>query len=356
MDKKQLPKKIAFSKRFFAEVVVSLLFVSILIILNDSVSSEVINWKGIFFATFIFVILSEGIFVFDTLVAKRYPWHEAPKKRVVILFSFALMWLIIVGYFANIVRPFFIPDEGIRNKDNFALALTVLVLFLTLYVSALISTNYHKSLQFFILENEKLRREKIRMDYFALQDQLNPHFLFNNLSTLMAIIPEDPGKALRFTENFTDVYRYVLRSSKVKLITLEEELSFIKSYLNLHKERIGEGLNYKFEINDEVLTKKLPPLSLQYLIENAIKHNMATKEQPLSIFISVKEKNLSVSNNFNPKVSTYSTHTGLENLRKRYKYLGLGGDVKIVNTDDIYKVTIPLIDKKDEYEFQDIDR
>ncbi|SFE80997.1 sensor histidine kinase [Thermophagus xiamenensis] len=355
-DINQFPRKIAFYKRLIAEILVSLLFVSLIVALNNHETIKEMSKMGVLFSIIMFVLLSEGIFVFDTLVAKKYPWHYSPAKRVFILLSFAFVWLLVVGVFGNFVRPFFIPDEVIVDNDSFSLGITILVLFMAIYVSALISANYHKSLHFFVMENEKLRREKLRMDYFALQDQLNPHFLFNNLSTLMAIIPEDQDKALRFTENFTDVYRYVLRSSRVKLISLEEELSFIKAYLDLHQERLGKGLSYSVDIEAGKDSKMLPPLSLQYLVENAIKHNVATSEQPLSIIISVKDEKVEVSNNLNLKASTYSTNTGLENLKKRYQYLNLGDNVEIFNTGNRFVVTVPLIDKKNVYELQDFDR
>jgi LytS/YehU family sensor histidine kinase len=210
-------------------------------------------------------------------------------------------------------------------------------------VAALVANNYHNSLKFFILENEKLRQEKLRLDYFALQDQLNPHFLFNNLSTLMAIIPEDTNKALTFTEKFTDVYRYVLKSSNSRLIPLEEELEFIRAYITLHKERLAEGFRWNIEIEKDQLNKLLPPLSLQYLVENAIKHNLATETRPLKLDIYTKNDRLIVSNNFQPRNSTYSTNTGLSNLKRRYQYFGLKGSVEVINTGETFSVSIPLI-------------
>jgi LytS/YehU family sensor histidine kinase len=151
-----------------------------------------------------------------------------------------------------------------------------------------------------------LRQEKLRLDYFALQDQLNPHFLFNNLSTLMAIIPENPDKALIFIEKFTDVYRYVLKNTNSRLTLLEEELEFIRAYITLHKERLAEGFICNIEVEKDALNKLLPPLSLQYLVENAIKHNLATESRPLKLDIYTKNNRLTVSNNYQPRNSTYS--------------------------------------------------
>jgi two-component system, LytTR family, sensor kinase len=344
-EKKQLPKKIAFYKRLIVEILVSLLFTFLIILIHENTSFGELSMGGIAFTILIFVLLSEGIFTFDSVVAKRYPWHQALFKRVFSLLSFALFWMIFTGFLARLARPYFIPVKTSTDKINYVLGLTILVLFITIYVFALIAANYHNSLKYFILENEKLRQEKLKMDYFALQDQLNPHFLFNNLSTLMAIIPENSGKALSFTENFTDVYRYVLKSSKRKLVTLKEEINFIKAYLGLHKERLGNGFFYGIDTDKEELDKYIPPLSLQYLVENAIKHNLATESQPLTLSILTKNNKLVVSNTYQPKSSTYSTNTGLANLKKRYEYLSLKNKVEILSSNETFTASIPLIEK-----------
>jgi sensor histidine kinase YesM len=352
--KKDLPKKIAFYKRLLAEILASLLFTFLIVFIDKNASFETLKLKGIGFSILIFVSLSEGIFCFDTLVAKRYPWHQALFKRVTSLLAFALLWSVFVAIVADSIRPYFIDLEDIKEKVNFILSLTILVLFITIYVFVLIAANYHSTLKHFIIENEKLRQEKLKMAFFALQDQLNPHFLFNNLSTLMAIIPENQGKALHFTENFTDVYRYVLQNSKTKLVSLKEETNFIKAYLSLHKERLGEGFSYNIDISLGKLEKCLPPLSMQYLVENAIKHNVTTENRPLTLSISTKGDRLIVSNNYQPKSSTYSTNTGLTNLQKRYEYLNIKGQVEIFNSDKTFTVSIPLIDKNDDHELQNI--
>ncbi|RCW38871.1 sensor histidine kinase [Marinilabilia salmonicolor] len=346
----QLPHKIGFLKRLIAEIITSLLFIFTITIVVKDESLQTLQYKAVLFFVSIFVFLSEGIFVFDALVGKRYPWHEALFKRVTSLLMFAPFWLVVTGIIANVVRPFFIPDEKMKDPDSFALGITILVLFVIIYVAALVAHNYHNSLKYFILENEKLRQEKLRLDYFALQDQLNPHFLFNNLSTLMAIIPENPDKALIFTEKFTDVYRYVLKSTNSRLTLLEEELEFIRAYITLHKERLAEGFICNIEVEKDALNNLLPPLSLQYLVENAIKHNLATETRPLKLDIYTKNNRLTVSNNYQPRNSTYSTNTGLSNLKKRYQYLGLKGSVEVLNTNETFSVSIPLIQKSDHHE------
>jgi LytS/YehU family sensor histidine kinase len=193
-----------------------------------------------------------------------------------------------------------------------------------------------------VVENERLKQDKLKLDYFALQDQINPHFLFNNLSTLIAIIQTDQKLAVRFAENFSDVYRYVLQSAEVYWVNLGDEVEFIKACFALHQERLGDGLRFNIDIPAEYFSFSIPPLSLQILVENAIKHNCATLKNPLKIDIFVRNNRLVVVNNLNPRNSSYSTKTGLQNLRKRYALLTEKVPV-MTKTENEFIVEIPLI-------------
>ncbi len=189
---------------------------------------------------------------------------------------------------------------------------------------------------------EQLKREKLQLDYNVLQDQLNPHFLFNNLSVLKSLIMFDKQSALSFTEDFTDVYRYVLQVKDLRTIKLQDEIEFIKAFTSLHKERIGEGFQVNFNIDSILLDTHVAPLSLQLLVENAIKHNVTDKNNPLIIKISSVNEYLEISNNIIPKESSYSTKKGLSNLIKRYEIIS-EQKVEIINDLSVFKVRIPLL-------------
>ncbi len=191
-------------------------------------------------------------------------------------------------------------------------------------------------------EIEELKRAKIISDYNSLKDRLNPHFLFNNLSVLKSLIHYDPDSAEKFTENFTDVYRYVLDSQGKKTINLSNEIKFLNSYIALHKERLGEGLNISFDIKENDLQFCIPPLSLQLLVENAIKHNIANKSNPLSIEIFTENQNIIVKNNLNKKETTYSTLSGLSSLEGQYQLLA-NKSIEIIENKNQFMVKLPLI-------------
>ncbi|MBR7034877.1 MAG: histidine kinase, partial [Bacteroidales bacterium] len=141
---------------------------------------------------------------------------------------------------------------------------------------------------------------------------------------------------------FTDIYRYVLQSKDKDLVTLSEELQFVKSFVALHKERIGDGLNVMFNIPDELLGKSLVPLGLQILVENALKHNIASKSEPLNIHIYTNRDMLIVENNLNKKETVFSTKKGLGNITKRYKIL-TDRQVSVNQSSTNFIVSIPLI-------------
>ena len=192
-------------------------------------------------------------------------------------------------------------------------------------------------------ELENLKRAKLLSDYNSLQDRLNPHFLFNNLSVLRSLIRYSPDDAERFTENFTDVYRYLLRSHESQTVTVKNELDFLQAYIALHQERLGQGLVVNVEVDQGVLLREVPPMAIQLLVENAIKHNIASRLHPLVITVkNTDQSHIQVSNTINKKQTTYSTKTGLKSLRGQYRLIA-NKDIKIEEENNEYKVSIPLI-------------
>jgi len=191
-------------------------------------------------------------------------------------------------------------------------------------------------------ELEQLQQAKLESDYNSLKDRLNPHFLFNNLSVLRSLIRYDAQAAETFTQNFTDVYRYLLRSHEKKTVSLKSELAFLDAYISLHKERLGEGLFVERHIADNCLQKEVPPMAVQLLVENAIKHNIASRQHPLKVNIFTRDGDLYVSNIINKKETTYSTQTGLKTLQAQVQLL-THRDVVINNDGKLYEVKLPLL-------------
>jgi len=196
-----------------------------------------------------------------------------------------------------------------------------------------------------IQANEALKNQQVRTQFEVLQNQMSPHFLFNSLNTLTTIIAEDQNIAIQFTEKLSEVYRYILQNREKELVKLDEELEFVKNYVFLLQIRYPENLKVDFRIDDAFLETSVPPLTLQMLVENAIKHNIISKSKPLKIDIYVENgKSIIVKNNLQTKNTVEkSTKTGLSNIKERYAYFGQR-NIDIITTRDNYMVAVPILD------------
>ncbi len=192
-------------------------------------------------------------------------------------------------------------------------------------------------------ENEQLKRLALQHQFDALKGQLNPHFLFNSLNSLSTLIGEDPVSAERFVDNLAKVYRYLLQAGNRELVPLQEELAFIKIYTDLLQTRYGSSLLIKQEIADDYLLCLLPPLSIQTLIDNAVKHNVMLANKPLILEIRTTLFGLLIRNNLQRKaIRIESQRAGLANLAAKY---GMFGEetVRVQETETHFSVTLPLL-------------
>ncbi|WP_428665181.1 sensor histidine kinase [Runella sp.] len=190
---------------------------------------------------------------------------------------------------------------------------------------------------------EALKKASLQTQLDSLKSQINPHFLFNSLNALTALITENPAKAETFVDEISSVYRYLLRNNEHELATVREEISFILSYFHLLKTRYGEGIQLHLDGLKGHDDFQLPPLTLQVLVENAVKHNAILPENPLMIDISIENNTLVVQNNVQRKtVRVASNRVGLANIAAKYRILDYGA-IEIIDTDNHFTVRLPLI-------------
>jgi sensor histidine kinase YesM len=178
-------------------------------------------------------------------------------------------------------------------------------------------------------ETEKLKKANLQSQLEGLKQQVNPHFLFNSLNSLSSLIDEDPDRAEAFVEELSSVYRYLLQNNVAELTSLATEVRFIRSYFHLQQTRYGNGLTMEIDVADEWAEAQLPPLTLQLLVENAVKHNIVAADQPLHIQIRTDSTGqLIVANNLQRKTSradrraVLSNGVGLANIATKYELLG----------------------------------
>ncbi|UJP64603.1 sensor histidine kinase [Mongoliitalea daihaiensis] len=193
------------------------------------------------------------------------------------------------------------------------------------------------------LEAERLKTLTVNAKLDALNAQINPHFFFNNLSILSSLIYENPKLADQYLHKLSDIYRYILNKRNVELVSLEEELTFLKKYIELLEIRFQGSLSFQQDIHQECLPKLLPPAVLQLLVENVVKHNYFTDVKPLEVSISASSDAITIHNKKQVKsIIETSTGIGLENIRARYKFLGR--NVHVVSTEEFFEVKLPLIE------------
>lgn len=202
--------------------------------------------------------------------------------------------------------------------------------------------SYHKWRET-ILEAEQLSKEKLQTQLNGLLQQINPHFLFNSLNALSALINENPKDAQKYLSDLSKVYRYLLRTNENELTTLSNELNFIDSYFHLLQTRFGKGVTLIKKIQPETNSLLLPPLTLQLLIENAVKHNTVGKNNPLLIEIISDEEFLTVKNNLQRKsIKVESSKVGLSNIAEKYRLINKS-TIEIKEEDNFFTVKVPLI-------------
>ena len=269
--------------------------------------------------TFISLLLLFGV---NTLIFR----FNSPITRITtrkVLFSFLLSWMLsnLFGQsFVFLHRHFDIPaidamvHHYLHPLRDFIMSCIVTG---SCYIIHLILKQQQMA-----VENQQLRTESISNQYEALKNQLNPHMLFNSLNTLQSLIREFPDRAMNYTRELSKVLRYTLQGNESQLVTLREELTFAEAYIFLMKMRYEENLSFEIRTEEQSSCYLIPPMSLQVLIENAIKHNEISNLHPLSIHIYTQGDSLIVSNPVQPKrTDSAGTGIGLDNLAKRYHLL-----------------------------------
>ena len=193
------------------------------------------------------------------------------------------------------------------------------------------------------IENQQLRTENVVNQYEALKSQLNPHMLFNSLNTLYALIRESPDKARSYLSELSKVLRYTLQDNGSHAVALRDEMAFVQSFIYLLKMRYEENLMFDIQVAPEALGHKLPPMAIQMLLENAVKHNEISDRHPLTIHITADERQVTVSNHRQPKRnSDAGIGIGLSNLAKRYRLL-FRKEIEIREENDCFTIILPLI-------------
>ncbi len=354
VNKKKRIQYIGFNDSWFIVLGVLILsFVTDYLFSNSSFTrlpfwEAVINWSvSLFFSTCDWFIM-RSIMI---LLRKKYPNFEDDAKRIVLFFVAIVSTVILVDFVGGKFLAY-IFGEHFNHSTRFKILLPI-ILISTMTMAIYEAIYYYVRLKKSIREEEQAKRIIVQAQLDTLRNQAQPHFLFNTLNTLRDIIDQNSREdAKEFVDKLSDVYRFILESGNTNLASVRDELKFAKAYIHIQSERFGDNLKLNWNIPETSLEAMIVPMSLQLLLENAIKHNVISKAKPLIINVEVKGNHLLVDNKIQSKSTQIpSTKVGLKNIEKRYTLIS-GKSITIKNDGNRFVVSLPLLklsDQKNNY-------
>ncbi|AEW85410.1 histidine kinase [Flavobacterium columnare] len=327
-------------------------FIGLALLFINYLNGAIITWtylKWSFFYAFLYGIslyYANGIvFVFFDRLFKENRF--APKRLIlggITSFSISLLMIFFLRIFESVILDNETFLEFIKNEkaSNYVVSMVItLIVTLGLYLF-----HFYKNYQEYKLTEQKVIAGTASAKFETLKNQIDPHFLFNSLNVLSSLIEENPEQAQRFTTSLSKIYRYVLEQKDKELVSVEEELSFAKTYMNLLKMRFENSLSFELPIHFNNSDARVVPLSLQLLLENTIKHNVVSEKKPLYIKIFIENNYLVVENNLQKKeVLQKHKGVGLQNIINRYGLISYR-KVLIQQTNTYFRVYIPILTKK----------
>jgi sensor histidine kinase YesM len=309
-------------------------------IMTDFSMQKLLRYYFMCFAN-TFVIWEGSRYIMQYFV-RKYPHYSQTKQRLLLEGVTVLCYLLVVTFIldyllVNIWQLKVSAEENLFEGFQHSLAPTFVV-------GLIYETNFFfTGWKDYMIKTEALARVNVQSQLDSLKSQLDPHFLFNSLNTLAALIDDTNVDAQEYLSKLADVYRYVLVNREKNTVSIADEIAFIDAYVYLNKTRFRENLEVEMQVPKETYQQQIAPLSLQILIENAIKHNIISKDKPLKIKVLWQNDYLIVENNLQEKrILEQSTKVGLQNITNRYKLLS-SQPIEIEKTSQFFTVRLPIL-------------
>jgi len=305
------------------------------------------SWQNFFWNVLASVILTIVFWTGSRLIIvyliKKYSWIYQTKRVAIIHIILGLVFSILVIFLFYLVLWVFVMHRKTLHgfffhfKTGFFICLSLYLIVVLIVYSYYFFRSWRESL----LNEERLKLETLALQYESLKNQVNPHFLFNSLNVLTSLIERDKDASIKYVKQLSDVFRYVLDQNVRELVPVETELKFIESYKFLQNIRFGN--NFHIETNIKEKNFLMVPLALQILVENAVKHNEISTENPLTIHIYDDDDYLYISNNLQPRGNLPdSNQIGLKTLDFQYEFLAKR-KMEVLNADNQFIVKLPKI-------------
>jgi hypothetical protein len=301
------------------------------------------NWKIVLITLIYTYVLAYGSTYISNRLDPVLSWLNQPARKFLLLFSAYGVYSFSISAIIFYIYAYFMfnGSEWLTWSEVFAQARFPAIISLSIsivFTAVSFLTNWRKE----AIRAERLEKEKIATQYESLKNQVNPHFLFNSLNALSELVYADQELAVKYIRQLSQVYRYVLDSRDNEVASLRDELEFLDAFIFLQKIRFGDSLQVAINVKRSEV-RYILPLALQILLENAIKHNIVSREDPLQIDIFEEDGYLVINNKLNRKKSAEpGTGIGLENISLRYRYLSQQ-PVEVQDDGDQFTVKIPIL-------------
>lgn len=345
LNKEKRIKYLGFDDFWFSVIGIFILSVVTAYLFSNSTAvitplEAVLSWLiSLLFSTIDWVI-NRGIMIY---LRRKYPAFKDDFKRIVLFFLSITCTVVLVDFIGGTLLSL-IPGFSYNYPESRVKVLLPIILITIMTMAIYEAIYYNIRLQKSIRQEERSKQAIVQAQLDVLRNQAQPHFFFNTLNTLRDIIDQNPKEdAKEFVDKLSDMYRFLLLAGNENLISLRDELKFARAYIHIQSERFGTNLKVDWEIPKTTLELRIVPMSLQLLLENAIKHNVISKSKPLTIHVFVKDNKLIVDNEVQPKSTKLpSTKLGLANIQKRYALIS-DTSIEINNKDNRFTVSLPLI-------------
>ena len=313
------------------------------IFLYDMISQGNLDFSGLWILDWLYRLVFFFLFSWAVLQLNantsysKFEWSTPVRMAVMILMNLAILLAALTVF--KFLYPILMDSEIMQRDQGFVNFSYVNLLIVLFFIGRILRLQVDK--QESRIENEHLKQESLQNELMALKNQIDPHFLFNSLNSLTSLI-RDNEKATQFVKKLSFMYRYILQSGESDLVSVREELNFLESYTYLIRTRYRERFTIDIQIEPSHLECKIPPLALQLLVENAVKHNEISGTNPLTVKIYSKQGSLFVENVIRPRRTlAEGTKNGLLNLKKRYVLLRKQ-ELTVKTENNIFSVELPL--------------
>lgn len=328
-----------YNKRLLLLIPLIGLLILAIFVLSYGLKEVDVLWKQIIFSILNTTFIWLGCIVIVQFLWKKYPWEQHPVIHLVLEILLITVYTLLVSGLNYVFSTRFLHEQIAGEEIGPAIVITLLITYLITAIHE--GVYFYQQWKYNFSKSVRLERDNMEARYEALRAQINPHFLFNSLNGLVNVV-EDNKQAVDYIRNLSDLLRYMLKSNEKELVLLRDEMAVLDNYIKLQQLRFRNNLKVDIDVSESHFHYAVPPLSLQMLVENAIKHNVITQSKPLHIEIGTEKDTIFVKNNLQKKEVIGSTGQGLKNISGRYRLFS-AKPVRVEETNGYFRVTLPLL-------------